>query len=72
MVSNGNCKPSTIVDSAITSSYLQDFHLQSHKGLKGTGQISTLLPLVNKVRMTDASLQSFVSTFPLHLEFKTN
>jgi eukaryotic translation initiation factor 2C len=36
IASNGNCKPGTTIDSAITSPYFQDFYLQSHNGLKGT------------------------------------
>jgi hypothetical protein len=36
MVKNGNRRPGIVIDSSITSSYFQDFYLESHNGLKRT------------------------------------
>jgi eukaryotic translation initiation factor 2C len=61
MPRNGNCKPGTLVDSAITSLYYGDFYLQSHNGIKGTAKSAHYFPLVNEMGLTDVQMQTFVS-----------
>lgn len=61
MPRNGNCKPGTLVDSAVTSPYFQCFYLQSHDGLKGTAKSSHYFVLENEMGKTENVLQEFVS-----------
>jgi eukaryotic translation initiation factor 2C len=69
MQKNGDCKPGTLVDSAITSPYYGDFYLQSHNGLKGTAKSAHYFPLLNEnyfplfneMGLTDVQIQTFIS-----------
>jgi eukaryotic translation initiation factor 2C len=60
MPGNGNCKPGTLVDIAITSPYFGDFYLQSHDSIKGTARSAHYFPLVNEMGLSEATMQSFV------------
>jgi eukaryotic translation initiation factor 2C len=64
MPKNGNCKPGTLIDTAITSPYYLDFYLQSHNGLKGTAKSAHYFLLVNEMGLSDTAIQSFVSIIP--------
>ncbi|KAF1918354.1 ribonuclease H-like domain-containing protein [Ampelomyces quisqualis] len=46
---NGNCRPGTMVDTAITSPYFKDYYLQSHSGIKGTAKSAHYFPLTHKL-----------------------
>lgn len=58
---NGNCKPGTMVDSAITSPYFKDYYLQSHSGIKGTAKSAHYFPLVDEMGLSETQFQEFVS-----------
>lgn len=64
---NGNCLPGTLVDAAVTSSYFQDFYLQSHDGLKGTAKAAHYFTLVNEIDFSEKELQEFVSDYAVAL-----
>jgi eukaryotic translation initiation factor 2C len=57
---NGNCRPGTLVDTAVSSPYFQDYYLQSHHGLKGTAKPAHYFLLVNEMGLTETVLQTFV------------
>ncbi|CAO2651958.1 Nn.00g002410.m01.CDS01 [Neocucurbitaria sp. VM-36] len=59
MPKNGNCKPGTIIDTAVTSPYFQDFYLQSHDGIKGTAKPAHYFVLENEMGKTEKVLQEF-------------
>ena len=61
MPKNGNCKPGTLVDTAITSPYFQDFYLQSHDGIKGTAKSAHYFVLENEMGKPERVWQEFVS-----------
>ncbi|KAF2851686.1 Piwi-domain-containing protein [Plenodomus tracheiphilus IPT5] len=56
---NGNCKPGTLVDTVVTSSYYSDFYLISHDGIQGTAKPAHYFPLVNEMGIKDTDLQEF-------------
>ncbi|KAG9194153.1 hypothetical protein G6011_04188 [Alternaria panax] len=56
-MSNGNCKPGLLVDSAITSPYYTDFYLQSHNGIKGTARSAHYTVIRNDMVMTTTELE---------------
>lgn len=58
---NGNCKPGTLIDTAVTSPYFQDFYLQSHDAIKGTAKPAHYFVLVNEMGRTEKQWQEFVS-----------
>lgn len=60
-LNNGNCKPGTLVDTAVTSPYFQDFYLQSHNGIKGTAKSAHYFVLLNEMGMNEMAIQQFVS-----------
>jgi eukaryotic translation initiation factor 2C len=62
MPGNGNCPPGTLVDTAITSPYYQDFYLQSHNAIKGTAHPAHYFVLVNEMGLSETNIQDFVST----------
>tara|TARA_R110002003_G_scaffold138_10_gene12729 strand:+ start:9574 stop:9978 length:405 start_codon:yes stop_codon:yes gene_type:complete len=61
MPKNGNCKPGTLVEQAVTSPVFRDFYLQSHNGLQGTARSAHYFTLVNETGMTEQQIQAFVS-----------
>ncbi|KAH7385933.1 Piwi domain-containing protein [Pyrenochaeta sp. MPI-SDFR-AT-0127] len=56
---NGNCRPGTLVNTAVTSPYFQDFYLQSHDGIKGTAKSAHYFILEHEMKMTEKDIQLF-------------
>ncbi|EMD90548.1 hypothetical protein COCC4DRAFT_127590 [Bipolaris maydis ATCC 48331] len=54
---NGNCRPGTLVDRAITLPHYSDFYLQSHHGLKGTAIPTHYMVIANEIGIKDTELQ---------------
>lgn len=54
---NGNCRPGTLVDRAITLPHYSDFYLQSHHGLKGTAIPTHYMVIANEMNLKDTDLQ---------------
>lgn len=52
MPKNGNCKPGTLLDTTVTSSYFRDFYLQSHNAIKETAKPAHYFELVNEMGFT--------------------
>lgn len=54
---NHNIKPGFVVDKVITHPYREDFFLQSHMPLKGTGRSAHYFVLTNQMRLNSDELQ---------------
>lgn len=54
---NHNIKPGFVVDQIITHPYSNDFYLQSHKPLQGTGRSAHYFVLTNQMRLSADDLQ---------------
>ncbi|KAF2643954.1 Piwi-domain-containing protein [Massarina eburnea CBS 473.64] len=59
MNNNGNCKPGTLVDSAVTKPFGLDFFLQSHNGIKGTAKPTRYDVIQNDINISLTALQDF-------------
>ena len=54
---NGNLKPGFVVDKVITHPYREDFFLQSHKPLQGTGRSAHYFVMTNQMKLDSDELQ---------------
>jgi hypothetical protein len=59
---NHNIRPGFVVDSVITHPYSNDFFLQSHKPLQGTGRSAHYFVLTNQMCLTSDELQRVTHT----------
>lgn len=57
IVATRNVMPGTVVDTDITHPYQNDFYLQAHKAIKGTGRSAHYFVLKNQMRLTSDELQ---------------
>lgn len=61
MVTNDNCYPGTLVDSAVKSPYFGDFYLQTQNAIKGTARPCHYFVITNCMGIKMKELQDLVS-----------